>query len=490
MASVQLNGEGGAGSSRLMGTSEENWTKSTALGTGLAVFAIALRRSLEVRWVTEAAREVMEQHSLLRAQAVQNAKGKLAFQVSSEAASPLVEVLPWPSRELASSSCLSGVLVLPDDEGDNAFSLALDQVIRQEMNAPFLNSEGKPSLPLDLFQIHVYSEPSQSQTIIIMRFHSSGLDRPSAVTVVQEFFTALNAIVDGAAPQLSDNPGTSVLLAPIEELIPKGKASKNFLQKGLDTVGYALNAKKYALLPFQPNYTDQRKEPFHSDFLTYTLGRAGTLDLLGACKQENTTLAGALAAAFLKAASNMKEIKDQKKDEFNFTSLVDCRCHFEPTLPECVMGNYVSGIPQTQQVKENMTFWDVARAVSSTTEKELSKYRHFSELPVINLLFSQVLKHPGVTPGSSMRTALFSLFVDKPLEGKWKDVEKLNVAATCGPMPSMHGVGPCFSVTEMLMEGPDLCVSLVYAQPVFNRDQMHTYATAVVELLNAAAKNH
>ncbi len=121
----------------------------------------------------------------------------------------------------------------------------------------------------------MYSEPSQSQTIIIMRFHSGGLDRPSAVTVVQEFFTALNAIVDGVAPQLSGNPGTSVLLAPIEELIPKGKGSKNLLQKGLDTVGYALNAKKYALLPFQPNYTDQRKEPFHSDFLTYTLGRAG-----------------------------------------------------------------------------------------------------------------------------------------------------------------------------------------------------------------------
>jgi hypothetical protein len=58
----------------------------------------------------------------------------------------------------------------------------------------------------------------------------------------------------------------------------------------------------------------------------------GTLDLLGACKQENTTLAGALAAAFLKAASNMKEIKEQKKDEFNFTrwscsSLSTYTCH-------------------------------------------------------------------------------------------------------------------------------------------------------------------
>lgn len=96
------------------------------------------------------------------------------------------------------------------------------------------------------------------------------------MTVTQQFFTALNAIVDGESPCLASNPGKDALLPPIEDLVPKGKASKNFLQKGLDTVGYALGASKYPMLPFQPSFTEQRKEPFRTDFVSYTLGKAGT----------------------------------------------------------------------------------------------------------------------------------------------------------------------------------------------------------------------
>jgi len=89
----------------------------------------------------------------------------------------------------------------------------------------------------------------------------------------------LNAIVDGQTVRLPHNPGKDALLPPIEELIPKGKSSKGFFQKASDTVGYALGANKYALLPFQPSYGEQRKSvPFKSDILTYTLGKAGTCE--------------------------------------------------------------------------------------------------------------------------------------------------------------------------------------------------------------------
>lgn len=54
------------------------------------------------------------------------------------------------------------------------------------------------------------------------------------------------------------------------------------------------------------------------------------------------------------------------------------------------MGNYVAGIPQTQQAKEGVSFWELARSVSAGTEKDLSKYRQFSEIPVLNMLFAQV----------------------------------------------------------------------------------------------------
>lgn len=51
----------------------------------------------------------------------------------------------------------------------------------------------------------------------------------------------------------------------------------------------------------------------------FVVNGIGTADLLEKCKQENVTLAGALAAALLKTAANTKELKDKKKDDFSFT---------------------------------------------------------------------------------------------------------------------------------------------------------------------------
>ena len=132
---------------RVMGASEDNWTKATALGTGTAVVAIALRRVVESHHVAQACREVMDQHALLRAQAVENAKGKLAFLVA-QGDEPRVQACPWPSP---TSSCLAaGDIAVADDVG---LAAAVNEVVRHEINAPFVNSENHRSPPLDLFQV-------------------------------------------------------------------------------------------------------------------------------------------------------------------------------------------------------------------------------------------------------------------------------------------------------------------------------------------------
>jgi hypothetical protein len=69
---------------------------------------------------------------------------------------------------------------------------------------------------------------------------------------------------------------------------------------------------------------------------------------------------------------------------------VDCRSHFEPTIGPLGLGNYTAGISQDEQVKSDVSFWDLARSVSGTYEKELGKFKHFSEVPVMNMLFGQV----------------------------------------------------------------------------------------------------
>lgn len=135
----------------------------------------------------------------------------------------------------------------------------------------------------------MYTEESLRQSIILLRFHSGALDRPSAYVFVRQFLTALHSVMDGQSVRLPHNSGKDSLLPSIEELVPKGKSSKSFFQKATDTVGYALSANKYALLPFSPTFGEQRKsEPFKSDILTYSLGIAGTISHTHACQQSRS----------------------------------------------------------------------------------------------------------------------------------------------------------------------------------------------------------
>jgi hypothetical protein len=155
----------------------------------------------------------------------------------------------------------------------------LDKVINEEMNSNFLNSEGKPAPPLRVFHVLFYPNLSRKQTIIVLKFHSGVLDRQSSSVVSREFLSALSSSVGGTLLSSSDKKAIAneedSIPAPVEDLIPKGKASKGFLQKGIDAVGYAVNAKKYALLPFQPAFSSSGKSPFESNLVSISLGKTG-----------------------------------------------------------------------------------------------------------------------------------------------------------------------------------------------------------------------
>jgi hypothetical protein len=252
-----------------------NWMRATAIGTGVQVIGIALKTIVELKLISQAAREVQGQYAVLRTQIVEASKGKLAY-TSPENPSPIVvDEFPWPSLE--NKSITNGVLVLPgDDSEDHKLSLALGFVVKQELNAPFSNASGKITGPVDIFRIHVYTEQEAPiRTLITLKFNSGPLDRPSAFNISQSFITALNALVDGKVPRLPEVPGMNEVLPPFEDLIPKGKANKNLFQKGLDTVSYALSANKFALFPFSSGFVEPKDPAYSSEILCFTLGKEG-----------------------------------------------------------------------------------------------------------------------------------------------------------------------------------------------------------------------
>ncbi|KAI5059218.1 hypothetical protein GOP47_0026043 [Adiantum capillus-veneris] len=466
---------------RVVGGAEENWVKSTAGGTGIAVFGALFNRAIDTQHLSSVVQELLDCYSILRVQIVENAKGKTCFQASESCtAFEYVHERPWPSVEGFDHT---GVIMFPKDHHDKHGSLALHKLVTEELNVAFVNAEGKPSPPVRVFQVLVYHSHSKHQTVVLLKLHSGALDRRSGHTVVEEFLGKLNLAVEGRLHHSQSAMSNEGLLAPIEDFIPKGKASKGLLQKGVDVVGYAYNSKKYALLPFDANYNGASKTPFESKIVGVNLGKQGTVSFFEACKRENVSWAAALAAALLKTTAALKELKEKKQDEFNMTIVMDCRQYLEPKLPEAALGNYTLGIPGGEKVKEGIEFWDLARQVNSSIEKDLSKSKQFSEMSVLGMLFSQVMKHPNITPKSSLRTALFNLFVDPPMEAQWKGVGELGLVGTIGPFSSMHFVGPCFCVVETLTDGPELLLSLVYPSPVFSQAQILEILQPSINLL-------
>ena len=84
-----------------------------------------------------------------------------------------------------------------------------------------------------------------------------------------------------------------------------------------------------------------------------------------------------------------------------------------------------------------------------------------------------------------MRTTLFTLFVDPPLEAQWKGVENLGLVGTLGPFSSMHFVGPCFCLGEAVLEGPELVLSFIYPSPLYSREQILDLLKHSAQLLEA-----
>jgi hypothetical protein len=74
---------------RPLGYLETNWMRATATGTGVQVIGIALKTIVELKLISQAAREVQSLSAILRFQIMENHKGKLAYTLSER--TPSVE---------------------------------------------------------------------------------------------------------------------------------------------------------------------------------------------------------------------------------------------------------------------------------------------------------------------------------------------------------------------------------------------------------------
>ena len=88
----------------------------------------------------------------------------------------------------------------------------------------------------------------------------------------------------------------------------------------------------------------------------------------------------------------------------------------------------------------------------------------------LNYLMCKAIENPGLTPSSSLRTALISVFEDPVVVDSGEMHGEIGVEDFVG-CASAHGVGPSIAVFDTIRNGMLDC-ACIYPSPLHSREQI------------------
>ncbi|KAG7560612.1 hypothetical protein ISN45_Aa05g021240 [Arabidopsis thaliana x Arabidopsis arenosa] len=420
---------------RPVGGTEYSWCRAIDGGTGIGIYHPTLR-------------------SNIRFDASANS---FSFVVTS-AADSRVEIHPFDSESTAQ------IIRDSDDQCADPYRIILEHELNKNtwINPHrWINSESR------VFIVSLYDLTDDgAQRILAFRLNTAAVDRTAAVTLLREFMkeTAADGCGNGpvAAPET-----TAGLGYPIEELIPSGKGTKPFWARGIDVLGYSLNAFRFTNL----NFVDAENSNRRSQVVRLKLERDQTLKLVAGCKARGLKLWAALASSGLIAAYSSKNLPPYQGEKYAVVTLSDCRSILEPPLTSNDFGFYHAGILHTHDLTGEETLWDLAKRCYDSFTSAKNANKQFTDMSDLNFLMCKAIENPNLTPSSSLRTAFISIFEDPVIdESPEPELASVGVQDYIG-CASIHGVGPSVAVFDALRDGKLDC-AFVYPSPLHSREQM------------------
>lgn len=132
-------------------------------------------------------------------------------------------------------------------------------------------------------------------------------------------------------------------------------------------------------------------------------------------------------------------------------------------------GFYHSAILNTHDVCGE-TLWELAKRSYTSFANAVKCNKHFSDMSDLNFLMCKAIDNPGLTPSSSLRTALISVFEDLVVDDSTEMHEELGLVDYVG-CSSAHGVGPSLAIFDTVRNGKLDC-ACIYPSPLHSREQI------------------
>ncbi|CAH1414498.1 unnamed protein product [Lactuca virosa] len=439
---------------RLLGGTEQNWCKAVAGGTGITALALQISKEPNTSLFMKALQKLQNDHPILNYMLQKTSStGSASFTIN-----PSIPHLRLNIMNLSKTSELLQTLM---SRGSNYSSLSpLHVILEHELN---INewSEDTSRLTcmkgLHLWFANVYTL-ADHKWVLVLRFHAGICDRTTAVSFLKELNDAMGDQKKGGGYKDEGNMG-------IEELIPIGKAKKTLWAHGKDMVAYSVNSFRLTNLKFK-----DVKSPRRSEMLRLKMNTQETQMLLAGCKLRGIKLCGALAAASLLAAYSVKRHEKNQLKKYGVIFLNDCRSYLQPSLSIHEFGFYHSAISTSHEVKGEETLWDLATKIYKAFENSKKNNKHFSDMTDLNFLMSKAIDNPSLTPSSSLRTSLVTVFEDPVIEISTDYEREFGLDDYIG-CASAHGIGPSIAIFDTVRDGQLDC-ACVYPAPLHSREQM------------------
>lgn len=461
--------------SRPAGGTEQSWCKAVPGGTGITVLALLLSKAPDIPLLQTALRALQSTHPIL--------KSKLHYGSTSTTYSyiipstPQLQIQPF---DLASTTEILGGLTHSNSTSISTSDFHL--ILEHELNRnawpnPDPSSEADD---VGLFFASVYTLSDESW-VLALRLHTSVCDRTTAASLLRELLKLMSADNEGGMQGGMDKDLGEVRLG-IEGYIPCGKGNKPFWARGLDMLGYSLNSFRLSNLTFQDTGL-----PRSSQVVRLQINADVTQILISECQARNIKLCGLLAASGLIAAHSAKCSPDDRWEKYAVVTLIDCRSLLDPVLNNNDHGFYHSAILNSHDIKGGENLWELAERTHASYNNAKSNNKHFSDMSDFNFLMCKAIENPGLTPSSSLRTALISVFEDPVIDHSNQLRQRVGLEDYIG-CASSHGVGPSIAIFDTIRDGQLDC-ACVYPSPLHSREQMHELIGKMRRVL-VEASNH
>ena len=428
---------------RELGLVEKYMALGHDLGSGLIVNVVYIEGFLTPDIVKKALKLVQQRHPMLQVYIVES-EDELYFESKGITEIPLQ-------------------VIYKKDDND------VIKIAEKELHTKFTKDK-KP-----LCRLILSSDQNANTSEIVITFHHGIVDGISCMSFIDDLLFYCQQINDRQdIPQVE----TLDFLPPIENII-----NYNIVNQ-INNKNNQVNNKEItppAQLIIEGKASANERS---SKMLPRMLSQENTKILIEKCRQEKTTVHGAICAALLFAAA--KSLSIDKQINFSYGSPINLRKYCAPQITNQNLGCFISALGFNQLVEYNTIFWDLARECKSKVHKSLNNGVHINVLQqakLRNFDRDMMVKSILSKENTMGRNNIFSI----SNRGKFKfrnQGDKLKIKELYFAT-GQHIGGDCFWLGILTLNQQLFC-NFAYAEPVISYKTAQLFADDSITVIEEA----